>query len=74
MPGIIIAFVAGLFSDVQTRIEEWSKEHNPLFAGPHADLLALVPFVALVLVLYAVARRVSATGRETPAVDRLRDG
>jgi putative OPT family oligopeptide transporter len=55
--GIIIAFVAGLFGDVQTRIEEWSKQHNPLFAGPHADWLALVPFIGLVFVLYAVARR-----------------
>ena len=55
--GILIAFVAGLFADVQTRIEEWSKEHNPLFAGPQADMLALVPFIGLILVLYAVAGR-----------------
>jgi putative OPT family oligopeptide transporter len=63
--GIIIAFVAGLFADVQTRIEEWSKEHNPLFAGPHSDLLALLPFIALILVLYAVAQRAGAPARES---------
>jgi putative OPT family oligopeptide transporter len=55
--GIIIAFLAGVYGDVQTSIEEWSKEHNPLFAGPQADWLALVPFIGLILLLYAVARR-----------------
>jgi putative OPT family oligopeptide transporter len=65
--GIIIAFVAGLFADVQTRIEDWSKQHNPLFAGPQADVLALVPFIGLILVLYAVARATKA-----PASQRSR--
>jgi hypothetical protein len=65
--GIIIAFVAGLFADVQTRIEDWSKQHNPLFSGPQADMLALVPFIGLMLILYAVAR---ATG--APASQRSR--
>ena len=49
--------MAGVFGDVQTRIEEWSKEHNPLFAGPQADWLALVPFIGLIVVLYVAARR-----------------
>ena len=56
--GVIIAFVAGLFGDLQSRIEEWSQKHNPAFAGPHADLLCLVPFVLISLLLYLVGREV----------------
>jgi hypothetical protein len=33
-----------------------SKANNPLFAGPNADVLALIPFVGLALVLYLVGR------------------
>jgi hypothetical protein len=55
--GIVIAFVAGLFGDVQARIDAWSKHNNPLFEGPYADILALVPFVALAVLLYSVAQR-----------------
>ncbi len=54
--GIIIAFLAGLFGDVQTRIDEWSKHNNPLFEGSYADVLALVPFIALSVLLFLVAR------------------
>jgi len=54
--GIIIAFLAGVFGDVQTRIDEWSKHNNPLFEGPYSDVLALAPFVALSVLLFLVAR------------------
>jgi putative OPT family oligopeptide transporter len=54
--GILIAFLAGVYGDLQTRIEEWSKEHNPLFAGPNADVLALLPFLVIIGLLYAVGR------------------
>jgi putative OPT family oligopeptide transporter len=55
--GIVIAFVAGVMGDVQTRIDDWAKTHNPLFDGPNADVLSLVPFFALAAVLLAAAVR-----------------
>ncbi len=54
--GIIIAFLAGILSDFDASITAWSSEHNPFFEGPHADLLALIPFGALCGLLYFVAR------------------
>jgi putative OPT family oligopeptide transporter len=36
--------------------EEWASENNPLFAGPNADWLGLVPFVLITLLLYVVGR------------------
>jgi hypothetical protein len=36
--------------------EGWATAHNPFFEGPHADLLALIPFIALCLLLYLVGR------------------
>jgi putative OPT family oligopeptide transporter len=56
--GIVIAFVAGVMGDLQTKIEEWSKANNPMFSGPNADWLSVVPFVALAGLLYFVAVRV----------------
>jgi putative OPT family oligopeptide transporter len=54
--GIIIAFVAGLLDKVDTALTTWSSENNPFFEGESADLLALLPFVAITLVLYLVGR------------------
>jgi putative OPT family oligopeptide transporter len=39
-----------------TGIEEWSKASNPFFEGSSADVLALIPLIALTLLLYAVGR------------------
>jgi len=54
--GIIIAFLAGVLSDFDRAITDWSLANNPFFHGPHADLLALIPFAALCFFLYFVAR------------------
>jgi putative OPT family oligopeptide transporter len=54
--GIGIAFLAGVLSDFDFAITNWSAAHNPFFEGPHADLLSLIPFTALCLFLYFVAR------------------
>ena len=54
--GIFIAILAGAFGDLDTRIAKWAEAHNPWFAGPNSDLLALLPFAALTLVLYLVGR------------------
>jgi putative OPT family oligopeptide transporter len=54
--GIIIAFMAGILSKTDAAITQWAETHNPLFAGPNSDWLALFPFVALAALLYAVGR------------------
>lgn len=54
--GIAIAFFAGVLSDFDAAVTAWSAANNPFFAGPYADLLALIPFTLICVVLYLVAR------------------
>ena len=54
--GIVIAVVAGAMSGLQTQIEEWATKHNPLFAGPYADGLSMLPFLAIAALLYWTGR------------------
>ncbi|HEV7923715.1 MAG TPA: oligopeptide transporter, OPT family, partial [Verrucomicrobiae bacterium] len=54
--GIVIAFMAGVLSDTDDKITKWAEAHNPFYAGSQADLLALIPFAALTLLLFWVAR------------------
>ena len=54
--GIVIAFFAGVLSDFDFAIAQWSVAHNPFFEGPHSDLLSLIPFIAICGFLYLVAR------------------
>ncbi len=56
--GILIAFMAGVMADFTERITQWSAMHNPFFAGPHSDMLSMLPFVALTLLLLLVGREV----------------
>jgi putative OPT family oligopeptide transporter len=55
--GIIIAFLAGVpyFTGFNQRMAAWG-EHNPFHAGAASDALALIPFLILVALLYAVGR------------------
>ncbi len=62
--GIVIAAVAGLLTDFQSKIDDWASQHNPWFSGPNADVLALIPFAAICVVLYwAATRRRARTAR-----------
>ena len=56
--GIIIAAkeMVGPLAAIGHRIEQWQTAHNPFVTGPHADLLALIPFLALCVLLYLVGR------------------
>ena len=54
--GIVIAFMAGVMGDFTERMTSWSTLNNPFFAGPRADLLALIPFALLVVLLHLVGR------------------
>ncbi len=62
--GIIIAFIQGGLGSVDAKISNWAEASNPFYAGPNADWLALLPFVALVAYLYIVGKR---TKQKMPA-------
>jgi uncharacterized oligopeptide transporter (OPT) family protein len=57
--GIIIAFVAGALGTTQAHIDQWATDHNPMVAGPYADLLSLLPFAGITVGLYLAGRRVA---------------
>ena len=64
--GIIIAFVAGVLSSSQARIDDWASKYNPFYGGEHANLLSLIPFVAITGALYLAGRgRSEGPGRIT---------
>ncbi len=54
--GIIIAFLAGVLDRFDTAITAWSTAHNPFFEGEWAHALSLLPYAALCVFLYLVAR------------------
>ncbi len=58
--GIVIAFVAGVFDQLDAALLGWASAHNPLYAGAYADLLALIPFLTLCLSLYRAGIRARA--------------
>jgi putative OPT family oligopeptide transporter len=53
--GIVIAILAGALENVEAYFGRLAQG-NPFHTGPNADWLALIPFVALIAFLYAVAR------------------
>ncbi len=54
--GIVIAFLAGAAEKMDARIAGWAEAHNPFFAGPNADVLAMLPFLAITAALWLVGR------------------
>jgi len=54
--GILIAFLAGGLPEADSALTGWAEAHNPFFAGPNADWLALLPFLALTFLLYLAGR------------------
>jgi uncharacterized oligopeptide transporter (OPT) family protein len=54
--GIIIAIMLGPLGHVDEALTKWAEAHNPFFGGSRADWLALLPFLVLVLGLYAMGR------------------
>jgi len=63
--GIVIAFMTAVLSRFNERITDLMTRRNPLFAGPSADVLALLPFVLLVLLLYLAGREAILAGRRS---------
>ncbi len=54
--GIIIAFLAGVLDRFDAKITEWSTAHNPFYEGAWAHALSMLPYLALCVFLYLVAR------------------
>ena len=54
--GIIIAFVSGVFDELDAAISTWAGAHNPLYGGAYADFVSMIPFAGLCLLLWLVAR------------------
>jgi uncharacterized oligopeptide transporter (OPT) family protein len=54
--GIVIAFLSGVLGDFDATLQRWATASNPFYAGPYADLLSLLPFLLLIVLLWAVAR------------------
>jgi putative OPT family oligopeptide transporter len=47
--------------------EKWAGDNNPFFAGPHANLLGLIPLLIIVVVLYLVGRELLMAGKAKDA-------
>jgi hypothetical protein len=61
--GIIIAFMAGVLDKADIFFTKWARENNPMFEGPNADLLAMLPFAVITVLLYMVGREMVLSGR-----------
>jgi putative OPT family oligopeptide transporter len=58
LAGVLFAFMAIPWKERLDAFQTWAEAHNPLFQGPYADALSLIPFAALSLLLYFVGREV----------------
>ena len=56
LAGILIAFSAGVLGDFDKAVTAWSAARNPFFEGGASDLLSMLPYAALVALLYWMAR------------------
>jgi putative OPT family oligopeptide transporter len=56
LAGIIIAITAGVLTGFDSTMARWAQAFNPFYAGATANLLSLLPYAALVVLLYWVAR------------------
>ena len=62
--GILIAFFAGVVSDLQAQIDSWSAAHNPFYGGDRADVLSMIPFALIAAALYFAGGGVPGSTRQ----------
>ncbi|ALK97119.1 peptide transporter [Massilia sp. WF1] len=60
LAGIIIAITAGVLTDFDNTMNKWAEAANPFFAGASADALSILPYAALVVLLYWIGREKAA--------------
>ncbi len=66
LASIFIAFMAGVLTNFNTRVEEWSTLNNPFYSGDSSDLLSVIPFIVLMVILYLAGREaILASRRKT---------
>jgi len=70
--GIVIAFMTEVTTGFSDRVTAFMTRRNPLFAGPSADALALLPFAVLVLLLYLAGREAILAGRRATRKEEAR--
>jgi hypothetical protein len=66
--GIVIAIMAGALSDTYDKFDKWAQANNPFYTSLtpgqiSPDLLALIPFAALVAILYLAGRELILSGK-----------
>jgi len=61
--GIVIAFLAGVLTETNLKIEHWANNSNPFFSGANSNLLSLLPFIVLIVLLYLTGREKILTSR-----------
>jgi hypothetical protein len=63
----VIAILQGVprpaLASFNKSVEDWATLHNPMFGGGNADLLSMIPFLALMVLLYLVGREVLLTSK-----------
>jgi putative OPT family oligopeptide transporter len=71
LAGVIFAFMNIPLKDKLDQFEKWATASNPFFEGPWSDVLAMLPFIVLMVLLYIVGReRWLAGKRSADAVTR----
>ena len=63
--GIIIAFMAGVFGNVDAKLTDWAQANNPFFTGENADALAMIPFLVITVALWLVGREKWLAGKKS---------
>jgi putative OPT family oligopeptide transporter len=56
LAGVIFAFMNIPLKEKLDEFEKWATANNPFFEGPWSDVLAMIPFLVLVVLLYVVGR------------------
>jgi uncharacterized oligopeptide transporter (OPT) family protein len=62
LAGIIIAITAGVLTDFDNTMNKWAEAANPFFAGMRADALSIIPYAALIVLLFWIGRERSREG------------
>ena len=58
LAGVLFAFMVIPWKERIDGWQKWASAHNPFFDGPWSDILAMLPFLALSVLLYLVGRDV----------------
>jgi putative OPT family oligopeptide transporter len=67
LAGVLFAFLVIPWKDRLDGWQNWATAHNPFFEGPSSDFLAMIPFVALCILLYLVGRDTLLAGKSKRA-------